>query len=103
MPLSDEEERALQEIARHLSEEDPKLVATVSNTTVSGVNRRRLRYAIGGFIAGFVLLLGLVLHLALAVVGISLMFLSVLVGARAVKVLSEEGGDPLSQLRRRSE
>lgn len=103
MPLSEEEERALAEIARHLSEEDPKLVATVSNTTLSGVHRRRLRFAVAGLIVGFILLLGLVLHLALAVLGITLMFVSLLVGARAVKVLSEEGADPLSQLRRRSD
>jgi hypothetical protein len=103
MPLSEHEERALQEIARHLTEEDPKFVATVASTAPSVVHRRRLRYAVAGFVTGLVLLLGLILSTYIAAVGLGLMFLSVLYGWRAMKALSDGDADLITQLRKRSE
>jgi hypothetical protein len=103
MPLSEHEERALQEIARQLSEEDPKFVETVSNTTVARVQRRRLRLAIAGFVLGLLTLFGLIIHLAFGVVGFALMLASVVYGYQALRALSVESGDPISQLRRPSD
>ncbi len=101
MPLSEHEERALAEIARRLSEEDPRFVATVSQTTVGRVQRRRLRLAVLGAVVGFITLLGLTFHIALGVIGFALMLASVVVGARAMRSLHESDEDPLSALRRR--
>lgn len=101
MPLSEHEERALADIARHLSEEDPRFVATVSQTTVARVQRRRLRFAVAGTIVGFLTLLGLTFHIALGVVGFALMLASVVVGGRALRALAETDDNPLAVMRRR--
>jgi hypothetical protein len=103
MPLSEHEERALEEIARQLSEEDPKFVQTVSSTTVKSVHRRRLRLAVAGFVLGLILLFGLIVHIAIAAAGIAVMFLSLLAGWRALKALGDGESDVITQLRRRSE
>lgn len=100
MPLSEHEERALEEIARHLSEDDPKFVATVSNVSPVRVHLRRLRWSAVGFVAGLVVLLGLTFHLVFGLIGFALMFTSVLVAVGAVRRLAGGGVDPLGELRR---
>ncbi|MBW3576477.1 MAG: DUF3040 domain-containing protein [Actinobacteria bacterium] len=100
MPLSEHEERMLQEIARQLSEEDPKFVATVANTTPARLHLRRLRWSVIGFLVGLVTLLGLTFHLVLGMVGFALMFTSVLVGAGAVRGLGSGPGGVIDELRR---
>lgn len=85
MPLSEHEERALEEIARHLSEEDPKFVATVSNSTVTRLHLRRVRRALVGFLVGLLGLLGLTFHFAFGLVGFTLMLASLIYGARALR------------------
>lgn len=100
MPLSEHEQRALEEIARHLSEEDPKFVATVANTTVTRIHLRRLRWAAVGFVIGLVTLLGITFNFVLGLVGFALMLMSVLVGAGAVRGLGAGAGDLMEELRR---
>lgn len=99
MPLSENEERALEEIARHLSEEDPQFVATVSNTTVTGMHLKRVRRAVIGFVLGLLLLFGLVVHFLFGLTGFALMLTSVVYGARALRAA---GGprDILTEIRR---
>lgn len=100
MALSEHEERALEEIARRLAEDDPKFVATVANTSPARVQLRRLWWAAFGFVVGLVTLLGLTFHLAFGVVGFLTMLASVLVAAGAVRSLGSAGGDVVAQLRR---
>lgn len=100
MPLSEHEERALQEIARHLSEEDPKFVATVSNQSPVKVHLRRLRWAAVGFVAGLVLLLGLTFNLVFGLVGFGLMLASVVTAVGAIRNLSGGGSRILDEFRR---
>lgn len=100
MPLSEHEERALQEIARHLSEDDPKFVATVSNASPVRVHMRRLRWAAVGFVAGLVLLLGLTFHILFGLVGFGLMLTSVVVAVGAIRRLTSGGSDPLEGFKR---
>lgn len=57
VPLSEDDERILQEIERQLYASDPQLVREVSSTTVYQHASRNLKYAGLGFIAGFVLML----------------------------------------------
>lgn len=99
MPLSEHEERALEEIARHLSEDDPKFVATVSNTSPVRVHLRRLRWAAAGFVVGLLLLLGLTFHILFGLVGFALMLTSVVSAIGAIRRLTSGGDDPLEGLR----
>lgn len=57
MPLSDHEQRILEEIERRLAEEDPKFARGVSTATPHAQSLRKLRRAIAGFVFGFVLLI----------------------------------------------
>lgn len=100
MPLSEHEERVLREIARQLSEEDPKFVATVANTTPVRLQLRRLRWAIAGFVVGLITLLGLTFQFAFGVIGFALMLASVLFGAGAIRSMGQASGGMLSEVRR---
>jgi len=56
MPLSEHEQRILEEIERRLAEEDPRLVESVTKATVSAHALRRIRWGLLAFLVGFVLL-----------------------------------------------
>ena len=79
MPLSEHEQRILEEIERRLAEEDPRLVKSVSESSVASHAMRRIRWGVGGFILGFVLLLFFVLNIWFAVGGFAVMLASTLV------------------------
>ncbi len=57
MPLDEREQRILEEIERHLYEEDPKLAQKVK-ATLGSRSRRRQRLAVLGFVVGLVVMLG---------------------------------------------
>lgn len=57
MPLSEDDERILQEIERQLYASDPELVREVTSTTVYRHAGRNLKYAAMAFIGGFILML----------------------------------------------
>jgi len=79
MPLSEHEQRILEEIERRLAEEDPRLVRSVSESSVASHAMRRIRWGVGGFVLGFVLLLFFVLNIWFAVGGFGVMLASTLV------------------------
>lgn len=56
MPLSEDEQRILQEIEQQLYASDPQLVREVSNTTIYRHAGRNLKWAALGFLGGIVLL-----------------------------------------------
>ena len=56
MPLSEEEERILSEMEERLIETDPRLVREVSETTVYTGPLRSIKWAVGGFVAGLLLM-----------------------------------------------
>ncbi|MEZ5208612.1 MAG: DUF3040 domain-containing protein [Acidimicrobiales bacterium] len=58
MPLSEDEQRILDQIESQLYETDPGLVRGIADTTVYSLARRRLLLAVGGLLVGFALLLG---------------------------------------------
>ena len=90
MPLSDHEQHILDEIERRLAEEDPRLVEQVTRTTLSSHLARRLRLALLGFSAGFVLSFFFFVSLELAVAGFFAMVFSALLIARYVKQLGSD-------------
>lgn len=79
MPLSPDEQRILEEIEKRLTEEDPRLVESVTRASVTGHALARVRWGIAGFVAGFVLLLFFVLSIWFAVGGFAVMLASGLV------------------------
>jgi hypothetical protein len=57
VPLSEEEQRILQEIEQQLYASDPQLVRDVTSTTVYRHAGRNLKWAALGFVGGLVLML----------------------------------------------
>jgi hypothetical protein len=99
MPLSDHEQRILEEIERRLAEEDPKLVEQVGRTDLYSHLARRIRLATLGFVAGFVMLLLFAVALWVAAVGFVVMVLSALLiyrylgqlGRDQIRAMQQEG------------
>ena len=100
MPLSEHEQRILEEIERRLAEEDPRLVQSVAKATVASHALRRIRWGIASFAVGFVLLLFFVVDIWFALGGFMVMLGSALVvyhylkrvGRDQLRSFSERGG-----------
>lgn len=94
MPLSEHEQRILDEIERRLVEEDPKFARGVQSKTPHGQSLRRLRRAIAGFAAGLALLVsGLLFPDAFFIFGIAafaVMLASAVVIASTVKAIGRK-------------
>jgi Flp pilus assembly protein TadB len=76
MPLSDHEQRILEEIERKLAEDDPNFVEQVGRTDLYTHLSRRIRLSALAFVAGFVMLLLFVASIWLAAFGFVIMLLS---------------------------
>jgi hypothetical protein len=76
VPLSEHEQRLLEQIERALYAEDPKFASTVSSTNLRTHARRRIVWSVVGFILGIgALLTGVVVQsVPLAVIGFLVMF-----------------------------
>src|SRR5205807_6233638 len=96
MPLSEHEQRILEEIERRLAEEDPRLVQSVAKATVASHALRRIRWGIAGFAVGFVLLLFFVVDIWFALGGFMVMLGSALV---VYHYLKRVGRDRFGSLR----
>ena len=99
MPLSDHEQRILEEIERRLAEEDPKLVEQVGRTDLYTHLARRIRLAALAFVVGFLLILLFVVSPWIAALGFVVMVLSALLiyrylgqlGRDQVRAMQQEG------------
>jgi hypothetical protein len=98
MPLSEHEQRLLDQIERALYQDDPKFASTVRSTDLRTHMRRRLRRAALVLAAGFLLMLGgVVSNLpALGVAGFLVMLGALLLALSSWKRL---GGSPRPGLR----
>jgi ABC-type bacteriocin/lantibiotic exporter with double-glycine peptidase domain len=91
MPLSDEEQRILDEIERRLAEDDPRLVEQVGRTTLSTHLARRIRLASLAFLVGFLMMVfAFATVLWVAAAGFVVMVLSSLLVARYVRQLGRD-------------
>ena len=90
MPLSEHEQRLLDQIERALYAEDPKFASTVRSTDLRTHMRRRLRRAGVVLVLGFVLLLGGAVskEIAVGVLGFVVMLCALLLALSAWKRLS---------------
>jgi len=78
MPLSDHEQRILEEIEKRLQEEDPRLAATVAKASVQRHVVRRVRLGVVAFVLGFVMLMLFMVSLWVALAGFGVMLASAL-------------------------
>lgn len=91
MPLSEHEQRLLDQIERALYAEDPKFASTVRSTDLRAVMRRRIRYAVLLFVVGFGLMLFFVKNPAFGIAGFAVM---VAAFALALSAWKRMGGTP---------
>lgn len=73
MPLSEHEQRLLDQIERALYAEDPKFASAVRTRDLRSVMRRRLRYAVVLFLLGLVLMLFFVKNPGFGIAGFAVM------------------------------
>ena len=90
MPLSEHEQRLLDQIERALYQEDPKFASTVRQTDLRTHMKRRLIKAGVVFVLGFGLLLaGLSTHWAVGVAGFAVMVLALVLAMQAWKRMGQ--------------
>lgn len=90
MPLSDREQQILSDIEARLRADDPKFAKAVGTTTVSTHVRRQVKFAIAGFVLGFLLLLMIIASFWFAVGGFALMLVSAVYGGTRLKRLGAD-------------
>ncbi len=90
MPLSDHEQRILEEIEKRLQEEDPRLAEAVSKASVYGHVVRRIRWGALAFVAGFVMLMMFAISVWVAIVGFGVMLASALFIYRHLKRMGQD-------------
>jgi len=99
VPLSDHEQRLLEQIERALYAEDPKFASSVRATDLRTHYRRRIVRGVIGFILGLAILLAGVItqvfYLLIGVVGFLVMLGSALVAASAWRRLQTARGSRL--------
>ena len=98
MPLSEDEERILQEIAQRFYEDDPTFAREVSETTLYRHTVRRMKWSVAGLVAGAVFLVfTLSTSFWLSFAGFLLMLVSALVFERNLRKLGRAGLEQLSR------
>jgi hypothetical protein len=98
VPLSEDEERILQEIAQRFYEDDPTFAREVSETTLYRHTVRRMKWSIVGLVAGAVFLVAsLSTSYQLSFAGFLLMLVCALVFERNLRKLGRAGIDQLSR------
>ena len=96
MPLSEHEQRLLDQIERALYAEDPKFASTVRSTDLRTHMRRRLRRAAFVLAVGFLLLLtGVATNLVVGVAGFVVMLAALLMALSAWRRLGGSSGPTL--------
>src|SRR4029434_8524923 len=97
MPLSEDEQRILNEIEENLSATDPKLVQQVSDTTLYRHATRVIKWSVVGFVAGLLLMvLTFTTTLVLGIVGFVVMLGCALAIEHNVRKLGRGGIDHLT-------
>jgi hypothetical protein len=98
VPLSEDEERILQEIAQRFYEDDPTFAREVSETTLYRHTVRRMKWSVAGLVAGAVFLVfTLSTSFWLSFAGFLLMLVSALVFERNLRKLGRAGLEQLSR------
>jgi hypothetical protein len=97
MPLSEDEQRILNEIEENLSATDPRLVQQVSDTTLYRHASRVIKWSVFGFIAGLLLMIfTFTTWLVLGIVGFVVMLGCALAIEHNVRKLGRAGIESLT-------
>lgn len=92
MPLSEDEQRILQEIEQQLYETDPALARDIADTTIYTHAYRNLKWAVLGFLIGVVTLIAtLSVSFLLAFGGFVIMLVSALAIERNARKMGKAG------------
>jgi hypothetical protein len=78
MPLSEHEQKILEDIERSLQKEDPRFAQQVSHHSLFSLLSRRIRVGALAFVAGFVMLMLFMVSLWVALAGFAVMLFSAL-------------------------
>jgi hypothetical protein len=78
MPLSEHEQKILEDIERSLQKEDPRFAQQVSHGSLLSLLSRRIRIGALAFVAGFVMLMLFMVSLWVALAGFAVMLFSAL-------------------------
>jgi hypothetical protein len=98
VPLSEDEERILQEIAQRFYEDDPTFAREVSETTLYRHTVRRMKWSVVGLVAGAVFLVAsLSTSYLLSFAGFLVMLVCALVFERNLRKLGRAGLDQLTR------
>jgi hypothetical protein len=97
MPLSEDEQRILEEIEARIKESDPALADHISESTLYRHAWRNIKWAVVGFVAGLALLVFTFTRvLLLGVVGFLIMLVCLLVIERNVRKMGRAGFDSIT-------
>lgn len=97
MPLSDNEQKILAEIEKHLHESDPRLAREVSETTIYRHAIGSLKWSAAGCVAGLIMMIAtLQIHFTLAFVGFLIMLVSALGFERNFRVMGRASMNSLT-------
>jgi hypothetical protein len=91
VPLSEHEQRLLDQIERALYAEDPKFATTVRSTDLRTHMRRRIRRAVVLFVVGFVMMVLGIQSVVVGIVGFVIMLGALLLGLSAWKRMTGGG------------
>jgi hypothetical protein len=78
MPLSEQEQRILEDIERRLQQEDPRFAQSVERASLTSHVSRRIRWGALAFVVGFVMLMLFVVSVWAAIAGFGIMLVSAL-------------------------
>jgi hypothetical protein len=90
MPLSEHEQRVLEDIERRLQQEDPRFAHQVARTSLHSHLARRIRWGALAFLAGFVMLLLFIVSLWIALAGFGVMLASALFVYHQLRLMGGE-------------
>ncbi len=90
MPLSEHEQRVLEEIERNLQREDPRLADVVSRTSLYSHLTRRIRWGALSFLLGFFMLMAFAVSVWLAIAGFGVMLVAALFVYYQLKQMGQE-------------
>jgi hypothetical protein len=101
VPLSEDEQRILQEIEQQFYEHDPHLAREVGSTTLYKHAGRNLKWAALGFVAGFALLIAsFASSLVLGFAGFLVMLVCAFVFERNLRKLGRAGWQQMTETMR---
>jgi len=100
VPLSEDEQRILQEIEQQFYEHDPHLAREVGSTTLYRHAGRNLKWSVAGFILGLVVVVAFLQNLLIAFAGFVIMLGCALIFERNLRKMGRAGWQQMTETMR---